>query len=35
VATSVLYNDDAQIASISARKVYSDDPRTELRIYKL
>jgi Holliday junction resolvase RusA-like endonuclease len=35
VATSVLYNDDSQIASISARKVYSDDPRTELRIYKL
>lgn len=35
IATSVLYKDDAQIASISARKVYSDNPRTELRVYKL
>lgn len=33
VATKVIYNDDCQIAIITARKVYHESPRTEFHIY--
>jgi len=35
VATGILYKDDALIATITAKKVYSSVPRTELSLTKL
>jgi len=32
IGTSIIYKDDAQVSSISARKIYAYEPRTEFSI---
>lgn len=35
VANTIIYHDDAQIASITSRKIYNENPRTEFTIIPL
>ena len=35
LCTGIFYLDDAQICYVSAVKVYSDDPRTEMQIFSV
>lgn len=35
VATSILFNDDAQISHITIKKIYDTNPRTEFKVYQI